>query len=411
MQIHQRRYMRTFRRKRTLKTEYNHLCNICKPSVCLREKALYTGSTDTSDEGMLTKGKAELYNLELSTLETLLASWGEAREHARDVWQWLYGCQATDVEQMTTLPQTLRKRLATEISLYAPPVLARQEGPGGETRKDLLQLEDGEQVEVVLLRYRQRRSACISTQVGCACGCAFCATGQMGLVRQLSCAEIIAQVIHIQRELAARQEQLTNFILMGMGEPLLNYENTIAAVRRLIDQRATGIPPSRITLSTVGIVPGIERLAQENLPIKLAISLHAATDDLRDELVPINRRYPLNDLFAALRKYVKIQRQRTPRVRVLFEWVMIDGINDTEEQGQALIERLDGLPAHVNLIRLNPTPDYDERPSPPEAIEAFIAALDRAGIPHTMRQRRGAAIEAGCGQLRRRETRTRGRGE
>jgi 23S rRNA (adenine2503-C2)-methyltransferase len=233
----------------------------------------------------------------------------------------------------------------------------------------------------------------------------------MGLVRQLSCAEIIAQVIHIQRELAARQEQLTNFILMGMGEPLLNYENTIAAVRRLIDQRATGIPPSRITLSTVGIVPGIERLAQENLPIKLAISLHAATDDLRDELVPINRRYPLNDLFAALRKYVKIQRQRTPRVRILFEWVMIDGINDTEEQGQALIERLDGLPAHVNLIRLNPTPDYDERPSPPEAIEAFIAALDRAGIPHTMRQRRGAAIEAGCGQLRRRETRTRGRGE
>jgi 23S rRNA (adenine2503-C2)-methyltransferase len=354
----------------------------------------------------LIKHRTELYSLELSALEALLASWGEARERARDVWQWLYARQAIDVEQMAALPQTLRKRLAAETSLYVPPVLARQEEPGGETRKDLLQLEDGEQVEVVLLRYRQRRSACISTQVGCACGCLFCATGQMGFVRQLSCAEIIAQVIHIQRELVARQEPgqgkwpaLSNVVLMGMGEPLLNYEHTIAAVRRLIDQRAIGLPPSRVTLSTVGIVPGIEQLAMENLPIKLAVSLHAATDDLRDQLVPINKRYPLDDLFAAMRIYAKAQR------RVLLEWVMIDGVNDTAEQAQALIERLEGLPAHVNLIRLNPTPDYDERPSTPESIEAFSAALDHVGIPHTLRQRRGAAIEAGCGQLRSREVR------
>ncbi len=351
----------------------------------------------------MAKNKAELYSLELQDLEALLASWGEAQEQARDVWHWLYGRQATRVEQMATLPQTLRERLAAETSLTVPPVLARQEDPGGETRKDLLQLADGERVEVVLLRYRRRRSACISTQVGCACGCAFCATGQMGFVRPLSSAEIVAQVLHFQRELAAQGERLSNVVLMGMGEPLLNYEHTLAAVRRLIDQRAMGLPPGRVTLSTVGIVPGIERLAQERLPIKLAISLHAATDDLRDQLVPINKRYPLDDLFAAVSEYsASVQRQRTRRVRVLFEWVMIDGVNDTREQAQALVERLAGLPAHVNLIRLNPTPDYDGQPATPESTAAFAAALDRAGIPHTLRQRRGAAIQAGCGQLRRR---------
>jgi 23S rRNA (adenine2503-C2)-methyltransferase len=364
-------------------------------------------------EGTLIENKAELYSLTLPELEALLASWSEAREQARTVWQYLYRCQVTGFEQMTTLPHALQERLAAETTLCVPQVLARQEDPGGETRKDLLQLADGEQVEVVLLRYRQRRSACISTQVGCACGCPFCATGRMGFVRQLSSAEIVAQVLHFQRELAARQEPgqdkwpaLSNVVLMGMGEPLLNYEQTMAAVRRLIDQRAVALPPGRVTLSTVGIVPGIERLAQENLPIKLAISLHAATDDLRDELVPINKRYPLDDLFVAVRGYAT----RTRR-RVLIEWVMIDGVNDTPEQAQALVERLAGLPAHANLIRLNPTPDYDEQPSAPGAIRAFAATLDRAGIPHTLRQRRGAAIQAGCGQLRSREVRGRDKGE
>lgn len=343
----------------------------------------------------MAKNKTNLYDLELPDLEKLLASWGNAREYTQDVWRWLYGRQATHLEQMTALPRALRERLSAETSLYVPPVLAQQEDPGGETRKDLLRMEDGEQVEVVLLRYRQRRSACISTQVGCACGCPFCATGQMGFVRQLSSAEIVAQVLHFQRELAAQGERLSNVVLMGMGEPLLNYENTLAAVRRLIDQRAVGIAPGRVTLSTAGIAPGIERLAHEDLPIKLAISLHAATDDLRDRLVPINRRYPLDDLFAATRRYAS-----TTQRRVMFEWALIGGVNDTPEQAQALVERLDGLPTHVNLIRLNPTPSYDGRPSKSNAIDAFAAVLDRAGMPHTMRQRRGAAIEAGCGQLR-----------
>ncbi len=338
-----------------------------------------------------------LHALEFPALETLLTTWGEPRSHAREVWKWLYRRCATDFDQMTTLPPTLRKRLAAETTFYVPPTLARQEDPDGETRKDLLQLEDGEQIEVVLLRYRERRSACISTQVGCACGCLFCATGQMGFVRQLSGEEIIAQVLHLQRDLATGQERLSNIVLMGMGEPLLNYDHTMTAIRRLIDPRALGFVQRRITLSTAGIAPGIERLIDENLQVNLAVSLHAATDPLRSRLMPINRRYPLDDLFAAVKQYTA----RTQR-HVMFEWAMIAGLNDTREQAEALAARLVGLPAHVNLIRLNPTPDYDGQASSPAAIEAFTAILDRERIPHTMRQRRGGAIAAGCGQLRRR---------
>jgi 23S rRNA (adenine2503-C2)-methyltransferase len=285
-------------------------------------------------------------------------------------------------------------------STYVPQVLDRQQDSDGETRKDLLEMEDGEQVEAVLLRYGQRRSACISTQVGCACGCVFCATGQMGFVRQLSDTEIVAQALHFQRELATRQEQLSNVVLMGMGEPLLNYEQTMAAVRQLVDPHGLGLAPSRVTLSTVGIPPGIERLAHEDVPIKLAVSLHAATDGLRDRLVPINHRYPLDMLFAAIERYAA-EAQR----RVMIEWVMINGINDSQEQAQRLASRLIGLPCHVNVIRLNPTARFGGRPATDEAIETFAAALDRASIPHTMRQRRGSAIRAGCGQLRRRESR------
>ena len=339
--------------------------------------------------------RIDLYDLDLPSLEALLATWGQPRAHARLVWDWLYRRLATEFDQMTTLPPSLRERLVAETMLPIPHVLARQEAPDGETRKDLLQLADSRQVEVVLLRYRQRRSACISTQVGCACGCPFCATGQMGFVRHLTTGEIVAQVLHLQRELAAQHRQLSNVVLMGMGEPLLNYGPTLEAVRRLIHPRAAGIPPRRITLSTVGIVPGIRRLADEDLAIKLAVSLHAATDELRDRLVPVNRRYPLDHLFDVLGAYTA----RTGR-RVLLEWVMIDGVNDTPEQAQALVDRVAGMPAHVNLIRLNATADYAGRPSTTSAIEAFTVVLDRAHVPHTMRQRRGATIAAGCGQLR-----------
>ena len=345
---------------------------------------------------MTDENPVNLYDLDFPATEALLEAWGESRTHARELWHWLYRNGITDFARMTTLPPRLRDRLSAETYLYAPPVLARQEAPDGATRKDLLELADGERIEVVLLRYRDRRSACISTQVGCACGCQFCATGQMGFVRQLSGGEIVTQVLHFRRELAALQQKLTNVVLMGMGEPLLNVEQTLSAVRRMVDPHALGFSPRRITLSTVGIVPGIRQLAQEQPQINLAISLHAATDALRDRLVPINRRYPLDDLFAALKQYTA-QTQR----RVMIEWTLIDGVNDTREQAEALATRLTGIPAHVNLILLNPTPDYAAQPSAPDAVEAFTEILNRAHIPHTMRQRRGGKIAAGCGQLRR----------
>lgn len=258
-------------------------------------------------------------------------------------------------------------------------------------------MQDGARIETVLLTYRERHAVCVSTQVGCACGCRFCATGDMGFVRQLSSDEIIAQVDHFLDILAPTGTTVSNVVLMGMGEPLLNEEQSLKAVQRLIDPREFGFAPSRVTLSTVGIAPGIVKLADmhAHLPIRLAVSLHAATDDLRTSLMPINITYPLDALFEAIRYYT----DRTGR-RVLYEWIMIDRVNDTIEQAEALSSRLAGLPAHVNLIQLNPTEGFDGRPSRVESLTRFTEILDRYGIPHTMRQRRGGGIDAGCGQLR-----------
>ncbi|MBN1486762.1 MAG: 23S rRNA (adenine(2503)-C(2))-methyltransferase RlmN [Anaerolineae bacterium] len=345
---------------------------------------------------MTITNKINIYALDFKALETWCRPWGQSKARAREIWDYIYKHWVADFNKMDTLPPALLTRLDTEMEIYTPRVLARQEAPDGATRKDLLELQDGERIEVVMLRYRDRRSACISTQVGCACGCVFCATGQSGFVRQLTSGEIITQIVHLQRELAPYSEELSNIVIMGMGEPLLNVPETIAAVRRLLHPYGLAFAPRRITLSTVGIVPGILKLAQENLRINLAISLHAATDEVRNQLMPINKHYPLDDLFKAIREYTTHMGRH-----ILLEWVMIDGVNDTEEQARALVTRLAGLPAHVNLIQLNPTEGYAGRPSPPQAVDAFTAILDQAGIPHTMRQRRGGTIEAGCGQLRR----------
>ncbi len=341
----------------------------------------------------------DAYELDLSAWEALLQTCGEPREaaraRAREIWRGLYRDCITAFAQLPDLSAALRARLAAEVQLQIPATLAQQEAPDGATRKDLLELADGERIEVVLLRYRERRSACISTQVGCACGCEFCATGQAGFTRNLSAGEIVTQALHIQRELAALGQQLTNVVLMGMGEPLLNYAATLSAVRRLADPRGLALPPRRITLSTAGIPDGIRRLADENIPLRLAVSLHAATDAVRDLLMPINRRYPLAELGAALRTYAA----QTGR-RVFCEGVMIHELTDTPEQAAALVALVRGLDAHINLIALNATPDYARQPSTPAALATFAAALDAAGVPHTVRQRRGSAIAAGCGQLR-----------
>lgn len=342
------------------------------------------------------KKKLNLYDLDLPQLEALLADWKQPRYRADQLWEWLYVRLATDFEQLTTLPKSLRERLAAETTFYVPPVLAQQESLDGETRKDLLQMADGEQVEVVLMRYINRRSACLSTQVGCALKCGFCATGQMGFVRDLTSGEIVTQALHFQRELAAQGQHLSNIVLMGMGEPLLNYKNTLAAIRRLIHPQGFQMGQRRITLSTSGIVPGIYRLADEGLQVNLAVSLHAAMDDLRSELMPINRRYALDELFKALHVYLT----KTNR-RVTFEWVMIEGVNDTLQQAEALAARIAGMLAHINLIPLNPSTGYKGQPSAPERVEAFTAVLDRHHISYSVRLRRGIDIRAGCGQLRR----------
>ena len=210
--------------------------------------------------------KPDLYDWDLPTLEAQLAAWGQPAYRARQIWDWLYRQLVTDFDAMTSLPKALREQLAAATTLAAPQVLSRQESLDGETRKDLLALADGEQVEVVLMHYIERRSACLSTQVGCAMGCAFCATGQMGFTRNLSSGEIVAQALHLQRELRARGESLSNIVLMGMGEPLLNYDATLAAIRRLVHPQGFGMGQRRITLSTVGIAPGTVSYTHLTLP-------------------------------------------------------------------------------------------------------------------------------------------------
>ena len=350
----------------------------------------------------MTESTVRLYDLDFPALRVLLDDWGEPAYRARQLWEWLYVHLAADFDGMTNLPRDLRERLNTGATIGVLPVVDTMQSSDGETRKDLLQLDDGETVEAVLMRYRDRRTTCISTQVGCAIGCTFCATGQMGFRRDLTAGEIVAQALHFVRALRDEGCRLTNVVLMGMGEPLLNYEASLTAVRRLIDPQALNLGQRHITLSTVGIVPGIHRLAGEGLQITLAVSLHAATDSLRDQIVPINRRYGLDTLFEACYDYV----QRTGR-RVSFEWALIEGLNDTPQQAQALAARLEGLLAHVNVIPLNPTQGFEGRPASRASLDAFTAQLKRYRISHTIRLRRGVDIQAGCGQLRQRNNSTR----
>ncbi len=342
-----------------------------------------------------------LTDLDFPTLQSLLADGGQPRYRARQLWEWLYVHLADSFDQMTNLPLSLREKLKTETELGLPEIAASQVSGDSLTRKDLLRLADGETIEAVLMRYELRRTACISTQAGCPVGCVFCATGQTGFRRNLSSGEIVAQALHFARVLRAEGQMLTNVVLMGMGEPLLNIEATLAAIRRLTDPAGFHLGQRHITISTVGIVPGIDRLTEElssegaPAQVTLAISLHAATDELRDRLVPINRRYPLDELFAACHRAFA----RSGR-RISVEWVLIGGVNDSQQQAEALAARLVGLPAHVNLIPLNPTPAYSGAPSSRQAIAAFTAVLERQRIPHTVRVRRGVEIQAGCGQLR-----------
>lgn len=352
--------------------------------------------------GAPSEGGLYAYDLSLEDLTALLAEMGQPAYRARQVYRWLYGSLAADFGAMTDLPKALRAELEERVVLHRLILLARARSANRQAEKVLFGLPDGETIEAVLMRYRRRLTACISSQVGCPVGCPFCATGQSGFRRDLSAGEMVEQVLYFER--AARRgggaepaHQLTNVVLMGMGEPLLNYEAVLSAIRRLADPRGFGFSPRRVTVSTVGVVPGIARLAEEDLPVRLAVSLHAADDDLRDRLVPLNRRYPLAALMDACRAYV----EKTGR-RVSFEYALMEGVNDGVEHAAKLARLLEGLLCHVNLIPLNPTADSPYRGSPRRRVLAFAEALRERGVPVSVRLRRGLDIEAGCGQLRRR---------
>jgi 23S rRNA (adenine2503-C2)-methyltransferase len=266
----------------------------------------------------------------------------------------------------------------------------------GLTRKYLLALEDGQKVETVLMGYPGRYTACVSTQAGCAMGCVFCATGQMGFVRHLGAGEIVAQVLHCRRALRpVGGEGLRNLVLMGMGEPLHNYDAVMAALEILTDRRGINIGPSRVTISTVGVVPGILRLAAEQRPYGLAVSLHGASEEERSALVPASRRWPLAELIAACREYGRVTGRR-----IFFEWTLIAGKNDSPATASRLAALLQGIDAHINLIPLNPTESYAGLAASGDAVTAFQRILRDAGFPATIRQRRGIDVAAGCGQLR-----------
>lgn len=309
---------------------------------------------------------------------------------------WLYHRPVTTPSGMVNLPRSLRDRL--EGTLWPFTVETEQEADAGTTRKWLFRLPDGPAVEAVLMGYPGRTTLCISSQAGCALGCTFCATGQFGFERNLRAGEIVAQVQWAEaslreRPMAGAPDRVTNIVYMGMGEPLANYDRVRESLRRLIEVK--GLGARRTTVSTVGVVPGMRRLTEEPWQVGLAVSLHAADDELRSRLVPLNDRYPLAEVEAAAQTFF----ERTGR-RVSIEWTLIADVNDTDAQADRLAPIARRLGAHVNLIPMNPTPLTDDRPSPDDRVAAFAERLRAAGVNATVRVIRGRSIDAACGQLR-----------
>jgi 23S rRNA (adenine2503-C2)-methyltransferase len=341
-----------------------------------------------------------IYDLDLPELEETVVRWGEPAYRALQIWHGLYKHLWDDPEKFTNLPRPLRRLLDETFSFSTLHPATVLDSSDGETRKTLFALPDNQAIEAVLMRYNRRRTLCISSQAGCAMGCVFCATGQMGYRRNLTSGEIVEQVLYYARQLEKNGEQVTNIVLMGMGEPFHNYDETMAAIDRLNHPEGMNLGARRFTISTVGLIPGIKRFTSEKRQVNLAISLHAAEDELRGSMLPMNRKYPINDLLAACEEYVKVTGRR-----ITFEWALIRDVNDTPEQAQKLAERLQPFRqtgaalCHVNIIPLNPTKAYRGKATTRERAEAFKAILEAAGIPCTIRMRRGIEIQAGCGQL------------
>ena len=337
-----------------------------------------------------------LLDFDLPGLVAWFESIGEKPFRARQVMRWLHHFGADNFGQMTDLAKTLRAKLE-QLACISPPILVAGQDSADGTRKWALEVGVNNRVETVFIPDGERGTLCVSTQVGCALECRFCSTGQQGFNRNLTTAEIIGQVWWANRAMGRDpkgERIISNVVLMGMGEPLLNYDNTVRALNLMLDDHAYGLSRRRVTVSTSGIVPAMDRLGQD-CPVALAVSLHAPNDRLRDELVPINRKYPLKELMAACQRYLKF----APRDFITFEYVMLDGINDSDAHARELLALVREVPCKFNLIPFNPFPNTAYKRSPATRVRAFAARLQEAGIVTTTRKTRGEDIDAACGQL------------
>jgi 23S rRNA (adenine2503-C2)-methyltransferase len=343
---------------------------------------------------MINNAKPFFLDLAFNDLNHELIRWGEPGYRADQVWKGIYQGLKTNPEEITNISKALRQRLNASFNFSHLNPHQWYKSSDEQTRKILFQLPDNLAIETVLMRYDRRRTLCVSSQAGCALGCVFCATGQMGFKRHLSSGEIVEQVLFFSRLLNESGEKLTNIVVMGMGEPFHNYDNTMAAIDQLNHPKGLNLGARRFTISTVGLVPEILRFANEQRQINLAVSLHAAEDELRSSILPINKKYPLEQLIAACHVYF----EKTKR-RITFEWALIAGVNDGSADARKLAELVKDFPCHVNIIPLNPTKNYAGRGTTVKQAGDFKEVLENRGIPCTIRVRRGIDIQAGCGQL------------
>lgn len=349
---------------------------------------------------MTSDQKPLIYDLDYPALESELAAMQEPHFRTDQIWQGLYRELLPSPDQFTALPLNLRQKLAERFDFARLVPVKALQSRDGETHKTLFNVSNTPGVETVMMQYDRRRTICISSQAGCAMGCVFCATGHMGYYRNLSSGEIIQQVLHYARVLKQKSEKITNIVIMGMGEPFNNYESVLSAIDRLNDRHGTDLGARRFTISTVGLIPGIHRFTEEHRQVNLAISLHAADDDLRSKLVPVNRKFPLGPLMEACLQYVTSTKRR-----ISFEWALIQDVNDMPEQAEKLVDLLrpftegQSVLCHVNVIPLNPTRKYSGKATTRERAQSFKEILEKGGYPCTIRLRRGVDIMAGCGQL------------
>ena len=341
--------------------------------------------------------KLNLLGLDRQGLIAYFAELGEKPFRASQFMQWVHQKGVTDYQLMTNISRASRDQLQEDTRIHFPELVFDATSSDG-TRKWLLQLDDGNRIETVYIPETDRGTLCVSSQAGCALDCSFCSTGRRGFNRNLTAAEIIAQVWLATRLIDEEKKpgrKVTNVVLMGMGEPLLNFDNVVAAVRIMMDDFAYGLSKRRVTISTAGVIPAIDRLG-DLLDMRLAVSLHAPDDHLRDSLVPLNRKYPIAELMAACRRFISKQHTRS---RITFEYVLLDGVNDSDQHARKLVKLFKGIPTLVNLIPFNPFPDSGYKTSSRDRVERFNRILFDAGITTVVRRTRGEDIDAACGQL------------